>query len=160
MSVVKDMEHKDAKVAEIMTAISAGNAEAEVLKDKASAELYLAQADKMGSQKQLFDQEFGLIDDGTIRTQKKQDHEYQHLANLEREDKRTQREQDSIKQKEESKKDGKSTKEENLDYIKNGTMFNESYDAADDVFRNILDKNSLDTDKYTKPTKPTKTKDK
>ncbi len=147
LAKIKEMEHKDAKIEEIMTAIASGNPEAKVLKDRASAELFLSQASKMDAQRQLFEQEFTLIDDGTKREERKEDNEFQHLANLEREDIRTRREQENIRLKEEKK----SSKQENLDYIKDGTLHNQSYDPADDVFRNILDRNSLDTDEYKKP---------
>jgi hypothetical protein len=146
----KDMEVKDAKILEIETALGSGAAEAKVLKDKALAELSLAQADKMDTQVDLFKQEFQLIDDGTKRTQDKQDKEYQHLANLQREEVRTEREmQLNEKKKSESDSDKKSSREKNVEYIKEGTLSNDSYDPADDVFRGIRDKNSLDTTPYT-----------
>jgi hypothetical protein len=147
LSKVKEMELKDAKIDEIVKSIEAGSQDAKALRDKAHAELNLAQAEKFDSQKKLFDQEFNLIDTGTKRTWEKEDKEFQHLANLEREEVRTKREQENIKLKDDKKE--KSSKEENLNYIKRGTLNNESYDAADDVFRNILDKNSLDTSEYT-----------
>jgi len=117
--------------------------DATILKAKATAESALAQADKLHAQKQLFDQEFNLIESGTKREQEKEDREYQHLANLEREKVRTEREQKNIELKKQQ-----DSKDRNLEYIKKGTLHNSTYDPVDDVFRNILTKNSLDTSGY------------
>jgi len=150
LAKIKEMEFKDAKIDEIKESIMAGSQEAKVIKDKSQAELALAQADKMDAQVKLFNQEFELIDTGVKREWEKEDNEFHHLANLEREEIRTKREQENIKLKDEKKNEDKTSKEKNLDYIKSGTMQNDTYDAADDIFRNILNKNSLDTSKYTK----------
>jgi len=104
----------------------------------------------MDAQVKLFNQEFELIDTGVKREWEKEDNEFHHLANLEREEIRTKREQENIKLKDDKKNEDQTSKEKNLDYIKRGTMQNDTYDAADDIFRNILNKNSLDTSKYTK----------
>jgi len=140
LTKTKEMEYKDALIAEKL-----GKLDTEIVKDKAKAELDLAQAEKMDAQVKLFNQEFELIDTGTKRKWEKEDNEFHHLANLEREEVRTAREQENIKLKEE-----KTSKEKNIDYIKEGTLENQSYDAADDIFRNILTKNSLDTKDITK----------
>jgi len=145
----KEMELKDAKIADILSDISNEYKDAKREKELAEAELALAQADKMEAQVDLFRQEFDLIQSGVKREWEKEDKEYQHLANLEREQVRTDREQKNIELKKEQNQE-KSSKEKNLDYIREGTLYNMEYDPADDVFRNIKDKNSLDTSKYTK----------
>jgi len=145
----KEIEFTDSKMREILVGLASGSIDADILKTKAQTELYLAESDKMDSQIQLFNQEFQLIGDGTKREEKKEDNEYKHLADLEREEVRTDRELKNIEKKQE-----KSSKQESLDYIKNGTLHNSSgYDATDDIFRRILDKNSLDTKQYTEPKK-------
>jgi len=151
LAKIKEMEFKDAKIEEIKESIIAGSQEARVIRDKSQAELALAQADKMDAQVRLFNQEFELVESGTKREWEKEDNEFHHLANLEREEVRTKREQENIKLKEEKKnKDDMTTKEKNLEYIRRGTLENDTYDAADDIFRNILDKNSIDTEQYKK----------
>ena len=147
LSMIKEMEFKDAKISEIEAELLSGSGEAKTLKDKAQAELALAHAGKMDAQIALFDQEFNLVQDGTKRQQEKDDHEFQHIANLEREEIRTKREQDNIRLKEEHKAN-QTSREKNVDYIKEGTLNNDSYDPADDIMRNILTKNSLDTSVY------------
>jgi len=137
LAKTKEMEYKDAKIVETLSTI-----DEKELTAKAKAELNLAQAEKMDAQVDLFRQEFDLIQSGTKRQWEKEDKEFQHLANLEREEVRTKREQENIRLKENSK-------EKNLDYIKRGTLENDTYDAADDIFRNILTKNSLDTSELT-----------
>jgi len=102
-------------------------------------------ARKLEAQTKLFDQEFINIEDGTVRNIQKEDKEYQHLANLEREEVRTKREQKNIELKE-SKKLTKieGNREEKLQYIKDSSVNNQSFDAIDDVYRNILEKNSYE----------------
>ncbi len=134
---VKEMENKDSMIEERRHNIEV---DAKNLKDKALAELSLAQVDKLEAQTKLFEQEFDMIGSGTKREQDKEDKEYQHLANLEREEVRTEREQQNIKL-----KDGhQQNKDKLLDYIKDGTLNNQSFDPMGDVFRNIKDKNSYD----------------
>ena len=115
--------------------------------------LNTAHTEKLIAQTELFNQEFDLIDSGVVQQNKELSDEFQHEANLEREKIRTDRE---IQLNELNKKNNKDDKEENdnnpyydpknkqeqIDYIKKGTLENDSYDPVGDVHRNILDKNS------------------
>ena len=104
----------------------------------------LALAEKLEAQTQLFSQQFNLEDTGEKRSREKLDAEYTHATNLEREEVRTERELTMLERKKDANGDGKVTKEESddylLDYIKQGTLQNDSYDAVGDVYRNIAEK--------------------
>jgi len=154
LSKTKEMQLKDAKIDEIRKAIEAGSIDAKIEKELAQSDLARSQSEKMGVQVDLYKQEFGLIEDGTQRKHVEIDHEYQHAANLEREKVRTDRELKLAEKKHENSliekdKEEPTSRKKNDEYIKNGTINNSTYDASDDVLRNILDKNSLDTSEYT-----------
>lgn len=138
--------------------VQSGVSDAEVRNLDAQSSLYNAQTGKFEAQSQLFNQEFHLVDTGKKEEEKQKELEFKHLASLESEQVRTDRELKSNELKHKNAQEQKvaqETKEQPLSpltaYIKNGTLSNASYDAADDVYRNILTKNSLDTEKYLNP---------
>jgi hypothetical protein len=149
------------KAEERTARIQNGFIQAEVQKEQASAQLDTAQATKLAKQSALFDQEFDLVDSGIKREEQKEDHEYQHAANLQREKVRTDREAQQIEQKRVSDKDEVETEDsidgeedstqELIDYIGEGTILNNSFDPADAVYRNIADVNRTDTEQYKQP---------
>jgi len=142
----KDMENTDSIMLERLNRIEIGLEEANKYRIAAEGKLSEATAGKYDAQTQLFNQSFDLVDSGTKRKQEERDAEYQHTANLEREKVRTDRELELMHNKynRESNKDtGESTESKEIDpiieYIKNGTINNDSYDTMDHVYRNILD---------------------
>ena len=157
METVKSMEKDDAEIMRLNTI-----AKSEALRNKGQAERDLATAEKLNSQKELYDQEFNLIDSGAKRQEYKDDAEYQHIANMEREEVRTKRELELNNAKSKSAKstnndsvsNSGSSRERNIQYLRDG-QGNDSFDASDNLFRDILNKNSLDTSKFTDVNKKT-----
>lgn len=149
-------EENIAKAVERYFAVSKNVSGTEAELNKARGNLANAQVSKFNAQTELFNQEFNLIDSGTKQANEDAKLEFQHQANLEREKVRTDRElelnnkahQQALEQASKEPKQDTSTNPL-LEYIKAGTLNNSSYDTADDVYRNILNKNSLDTSNYT-----------
>lgn len=152
LKMAKDMEESDSRIRERDFRYTNEESQADIVRKKAQAELDLAQASKLDAQTGLFKQEFDLIGSGEKRNYDKQDNEFNHLANLEREEVRTDRELKNIDRKKQVEDKGASkqpnskeaNKEELLSYIRQGTLENESYDPVEDVYRNILTKNSYE----------------
>jgi len=151
-------EENIAKAVERYFAVSKDVAGSESELNMSRSDLAESQKSKFNAQTELFNQEFHLINSGVKQENEDAKIEFQHQANMERERVRTDRELElndkAHKQAlEQSSKGSKQDDNANplLQYIKAGTLNNTSYDSADDVYRNILGKNSLDTSKYTKP---------
>jgi len=134
-------------------------------KNRATEVMSNAHSEKLKAQTELFNQEFGMISSGEKEQRENLKLEYAHGANLEREKIRTDRElelnnkshEQAMAQKaQESNSEPKEKSNPLLDYIRRGTVENDSYDAMDDVYRNIREKNSLDTTQYTGKDKNTK----
>ena len=154
----------EAKALERLAIVEAGKAKAEATNLTSQADLFESQSGKFDAQTMLFNQEFNLVETGAKKEEEERKLEFQHLANLEREKVRTDRElalnekkhQQALNEK--KTQDNDSTEESNneksplLEYIRNGTLNNDTYDTMDAVYRDILDKNGLDTDKYKNPT--------
>ena len=154
----------EAKALERLAIVEAGKAKAEATNLTSQADLFESQSGKFDAQTMLFNQEFSLVETGAKKEEEERKLEFQHLANLEREKIRTEREltlnekkhQQAVKEKEVQDKnlteESGNEKSPLLEYIRNGTLNNDTYDTMDAVYRDILDKNGLDTDKYKNPT--------
>ena len=131
-----------AKERDLMIRYGGPESEAMLLRAKSASQY--AQADKLSAQTGLFEQQFNLEESGEARKREELDKEFSHAANLERESIRTDRELTLLEKKKDANHDGVVTKDESDDflanYIKEGTLNNDSYDAIGDVYRNILEK--------------------
>ena len=145
LSQTKEMENKDTIMLERLNRLELEVEKANKFRIEAEGYLSQAAANKYNAQTKLFNQSFDLVDSGIKRQQEKEDAEFQHKANLERESIRTARELELMNRKygDKSKEDNSKKSEENIDpiveYIRNGTIKNESYDTMDHVYRNVLD---------------------
>ena len=142
MHETKQMENMDTIMLERLNKLEIGLEEANKYRIKSEGDLSQANASKYKAQSELFNQSFNLVEDGTTRNNEKIDAEYQHQANLEREQKRTDRELKvlELRYSNGNKSTDNTVKEVDplIEYIRNGTLHNQSFDAADAVYRDIL----------------------
>jgi hypothetical protein len=147
LNIAKAEEAK-IKSIEKQEAIDTGIIESQASLNRARAYEYLSSAEKLEAQTGLFNQQFDLEQSGEKRRREELDKEFAHEANLERENIRTERELTMLERKKDANHDGVVTKQESddflLNYIKDGTLNNDSYDAVGDVYRNILEKGFYD----------------
>lgn len=129
------------KAMERIALLESDNAEAVAAVNRAKAFNYEKEGEKLVAQTEVFNEELNYKATGKAREDKEIDAQFQHLANLEREDKRTERELTLQERKADTNKDGKVSREENknylLDLIRDGTLENDSYDEMGHVYRNI-----------------------
>jgi len=147
LNMAMAQEH-NARAIEKQKLIEFGLPASEASLNRAKAIEHIAGSEKLEAQTELFNQQFSLEDSGEKRRREETDKEYSHAANLEREQVRTDRELTMLEKKKDANHDGVVTKQESDDfldeYIKDGTLNNDSYDAVGDVYRNILYKGQYD----------------
>jgi hypothetical protein len=144
---IKKMEEVDSKIAERDAKLDSTIGTAQSI-----AEVNLANVGKLTAQTELFNQELEYIESGLKRADEQMSKEFRHVADLEREEVRTARELQNIKEKEalNMSTDGrKEYSEDKLQKVKDSTLYTKQADGSQTPYETVKDSNNVEI-----PTKP------